>query len=204
MEPRQKKRRRTSTVQTEDDLERSVRRTKQKVREIVLCNVFDFFVTFTFKPGVNNEQRLVKMSTWLKNQNKNSSFKYLIVPELHKSGLLHFHALLKNYQGNIVDSGIKRYGKTVYNIKSYRNGFTTGVKISPGDSRRVGHYVAKYITKDMPRFPGKKRYWRSSNLKKPVKIENSEPWFDEIKPSAELSNLWGRIMYFSIGRKYES
>jgi hypothetical protein len=191
---------------TDEDILRSIRRSRKRIREIVLCNDFNLFVTFTFKSDRHDITKCqAKMSSWLKSQNKKNSFEYLIIPELHKDGALHFHGLLKNYSGKLIDSGKQtRFGQPIFNVESYRSGFTTAVKFPAQDLRLVGHYITKYITKDMPRFSGKKRYWASKNLKEPRIIENPAPWFIEIKPSVKIETVWGRFLYFSTGRKYES
>jgi hypothetical protein len=112
------------------------------------------------------------MGYWLNNQRiLHGKFKYLIVPEYHKDNKsLHFHGLFLGYNGNLVDSGRTKNGRTIYNINSYRAGFTTAVRID--NREKVASYVAKYITKDMPKFRNKQRYWCSNGLKRPLKIVN--------------------------------
>lgn len=157
----------------------SLRRTKTKISDITICNDFDLFCTFTFSPEKVNDRADTsecksKMQKWLKNQREiHGKFKYVIVPEYHKDGKsLHFHALFKNYKGSLKDSGKLQRGRKVYNITSYRTGFTTAVKID--NIEKVSSYIKKYITKEMPKFEGKKRYWCSDNLKRPDKIHNPD------------------------------
>jgi hypothetical protein len=166
-----------SRISLEDNIERAVRRTRRRINDYLLCNDFDLFTTFTFDPSKVNRHDpnacKTKMSDWLKNQQKIwGKFRYLIVPEFHKDKTsLHFHALLGNYAGHLKNSNIKHNGRTVYNITSYRSGFSTAVKID--NKEKVASYVQKYITKDMPTFFGKNRYWVSKGLKLPLTIENS-------------------------------
>lgn len=154
----------------------SIRRTKTRLSDIVLSNQFELFATFTFKSDRQNIEKLKKqMSKWLENQQaRTGKFQYLIVPEFHKDGKsIHFHALLKNYKGKLIDSGKKRKdGRVVYNIKSYTLGFSTCTKIDNTGHQPVSNYIKKYITKDMPEFSNKKRYWCSHNLTRPTKIIN--------------------------------
>ena len=158
------------------NLEDSVRRTKMTISDIIICNEFDLFCTFTFDPKKcidrNNPIELKnKMSKWLKNQRDlHGHFDYLIVPEFHKDGkAIHFHALFKNYRGTLKEASTKNknYKRRTYNIKSYRLGYSTAVQID-NNIEKVGSYVKKYITKDMPKFPGKKRYWCSTGLIRPI------------------------------------
>jgi len=161
----------------------SLRRTKTTISDIILCNQFDLFATFTFAKDRQNIDRCKeRMSNWLRSQRKvHGSFKYLIVPEFHKDQKsLHFHALIYGYQGKLTETKKKIKGRKVYNFKEYKNGFTTAVKID--DISKVSSYVKKYITKDMPQFQGKKRYWVSKNLYRPIIQKNyplqSNPFID--------------------------
>lgn len=156
-----------------ESFENSIRRTKTRISDIILSNEFDLFTTFTFKSDRQNiDKSKSKMSNWLKSQQKiHGTFQYLIVPEFHKDGKsIHFHALIKGYKGQLVDSGKTINRRKVYNIKSYKSGFSTAVKID--NTQKVSSYVKKYITKDMPKFEGKKRYWCSQNLIRPIIIQN--------------------------------
>lgn len=152
----------------ETSLTRSLRRTKTTIADIVLCNEFDLFTTFTFaEDRYNIELSKSKMQNWLKSQQKtHGKFYYIIVPEFHKDKkAIHFHGLFKNYKGQLTDSEKKINGRKAYNITSYKSGFTSAVKID--DVAKVANYVRKYITKDMPQFAGRKRYWHSTGLKLP-------------------------------------
>jgi hypothetical protein len=157
----------------------SIRRTKTVISDLTLCNDFDMFVTFTFAKDRQNINKLKKqMSQWLKNEKaRRGKFSYIIVPEFHKDGVsIHFHALFKNYKGDLINSGKKINQRTAFNLKSYTLGYSTAVKID--DISKVSSYVRKYITKDMPKFEGKKRYWCSTGLKRPIVVENPtiDPW----------------------------
>ena len=88
----------------------SLSRTKMLVQDIVLCNDFELFCTFTFNPALvdsfNFNACRHKMSVWLHRQSDKSKqfgkeFKYLIIPEQHKSGAWHFHALISGYTGSL-------------------------------------------------------------------------------------------------------
>lgn len=181
----QKTSKKTSLQTDPENVDRSLRRSKTILSDLVLCNEFDLFVTFTFAKDRQNLVKLkTQMSNWLTNQKKiHGKFTYLIVPEFHKDKKsLHFHALFKNYKGQLVDSGKKVNNRKVYNIKSYQLGFSTAIKID--DLDKVSNYLKKYITKDMPRIERKKRFWSSKNLQKPTIILNSS--FDDY-PSLEFN-----------------
>lgn len=164
----------TKTDVDEEDYEAiSIRRAKTNLIDLTLCNNFDLFTTFTFaKDRQNVDDKKRKMGYWLNNQRiLHGKFKYLIVPEFHKDKKsLHFHGLFSGYNGTLIDSSKTKNGRTIYNITSYRAGFTTAVKID--DREKVAGYVAKYITKDMPKFKNRQRYWCSNGLIRPLKIVN--------------------------------
>ena len=160
----------------------SLSRTKGLVRDLVLCNDFELFCTFTFDPEKVDSFVFSKcwhvMSTWLHHQRDNSrekgiEFKYLIIPEQHKSGRWHFHALISGYTSTLKDTKLVTEGlRPIYNITSFRSGFTTAVAI---DSKQgVSNYVTKYITKDFIKTFNQRRFFCSRNLTRPQKTLNSD------------------------------
>lgn len=173
-EPRKREAKTTKPSSDPVALIDSLRRTKTRLSDIVVSNNFDLFCTFTFAKDRQNVDRLKKqMSKWLNNQqSRTGKFSYLIVPEFHKDGQsIHFHALFRGYKGELVDTGHKtKRGQTSLVVKSYTLGYSTAVRID--DIEKVGAYVKKYITKDMPQFNGKKRYWCSHGLIRPEKVIN--------------------------------
>lgn len=160
----------------------SLSRTKSLVRDIVLCNDFDLFCTFTFNPDLvdsfNFSKCYHKMSVWLHHQSdvsreRGQKFKYLIIPEQHKSGRWHFHALISGYTSTLKPSKLTTSTlRPIYNITSFRSGFTTAVKID--DKNKVSSYVTKYITKDFVKSFNQRRFFSSRNLQRPIKQVNSQ------------------------------
>lgn len=180
----------------------SLNRTKCAIRDIVLCNDFDLFCTFTFDPDkIENRYNLMncwhKLDRWLSHQRDRSDgeLQYLIVPEQHKSGAWHFHGLISHFNGVLRDSGHKSAsGRPIYNITSFRSGFTTAVPI---DSREaVANYVTKYITKDFVKTFNQRRFFCSRNLVRPTKTINS-PIFRNTLPlfRKKISDLGDRETY---------
>lgn len=170
------------SVKSLDELSniKSIQRSRTMISDIVLCNNFDLFATFTFDPKKTDRQNpeicKMRMSRWLNGQRRRSSpdLAYLIVPEAHADGALHFHALMKNFNGRLKDSTRKtKTNRPIYNFSGYRWGFSTAVKIQQNNHDQVANYVKKYITKNIPRFSNKKRYWTSTNLIRPIKTTNS-------------------------------
>lgn len=190
----------------EDDIERSLRRTKASIRDYAITNQFELFATFTFKSNrYDNEKSKVKMNNWLKNQKKRKGkFEYLIVPEFHNDKkALHFHALIKGYKGNLepaINPHTNKPIKDVYQFPSYTLGFNNVKKIDddPKSSTRVGNYIRKYVTKDMPVFHAQHRYWVSSKLKRPTREDNPE-WYHLFTPDTTYITEYGTIYeYYGI------
>lgn len=151
----------------------SINRTINTVYDLARSNIWEYFVTLTFNPDkVNSYDYDVvtkKIKNWLDTiRRNNADVKYLGVPERHKSGRYHFHFLFANVNFNLVDSGkFTDKGLPIYNVGNYKWGFSTAIKIY--DTVGISKYICKYITKDLCfNTKGKKRYWRSRNLKMPV------------------------------------
>ena len=168
-------------------LQVSTNRTKNKIYEIARSNIWDYMITLTFDPQLvdryDYDEITKTLTKWLNNVKHTYApdLKYLIVPELHKDGAYHFHGLLSN-TGRLVflDSGKVERNKDgskrlddnenpikIYNLVQYYLGFSNCTKIR--DNGKAVSYISKYITKElMTVTTGKKRYWRSNNLEKPV------------------------------------
>ena len=148
----------------------SYNRTKNRIYYLARSNKWDWFVTLTFNPEKVNSFDYVEcvkyLSKWLNNcKRKASDMKYLVVPEKHKSGRYHFHALFADCDAlKFADSGKRdKSGKIIYNIGSYKLGFTTATRVE--NCEKVSKYISKYVTKDLCCLAsGKKRYWASRNL----------------------------------------
>lgn len=194
----------TSNETTE---ERSVRRSRQLVRDIVMCNHFELFGTITIAVDrYDTTKSRKKLYNWLKNQrDRKGRFKYVIVSEYHKDGALHFHIALSHYTGKLKKSRSSKtgrlltsHGKPVYEFEEYKSGFTKVQYIgdSQEDHAKVGKYISKYITKDMASIFGKKRFWASQGLRKPIREDNPS-WFEDLVPDYVYENEYGKIYTYT-------
>lgn len=159
----------------EENLERSIRRTQSEISDIIDCNPFEWFGTFTFSSDkvdrYNDTEVYSAISKWLNNQRRTSpNLIYLLVPERHKDGALHFHALFGNYEGNMAYSGKKWGNDGIFNITAYKYGFTNFTRIR--NKSKTANYCRKYITKELMTEKNKRRYWASKNLQRPLRIDN--------------------------------
>lgn len=204
--------RNTKNEISEEDLERSIRQSRKTLRDILLRNKFDWFVTLTIREDRHDAGKSVKkVLTWLKNQRaRNGLFRYVMVTEQHKDGARHFHAVFGDYPGKMVKAinpktqkPLRVHGRQIYNLVEYHSGFSTAKKIGSRleDRQKVSGYISKYITKSMIAEFGKKRYWCSRGLIRPVTERNpiwyvTGPMAINIKPDREYKMDYGKILTY--------
>lgn len=133
--------------------ERSAARARKELFDLAACNPFELFITLTLdkeKVDRYDAKAVVrKMGVWLDNLVRRHGFAYLIVPERHKDGAIHFHGLCKADGLKLVPSGRRdKSGREVFNVANWRYGFTTAVRLD-GDYGNVCKYITKYIGKDV-------------------------------------------------------
>ena len=177
---------------------RAMRRARVKVRDYALSTDMKYFVTLTLdKEKINRydiHEITKALTVWLDNQVRRRGLCYVMVPELHADGAVHFHALF-NDALEVVDSGtiiplgedkprkprsewqradwLRRGGRIVYNLPSWPYGFTTALKLE-GCYERAVNYVCKYISKglntdagDIPVKVGGRWYYSGGKLGRP-------------------------------------
>lgn len=160
--------------------EQSRRRAYKKVFDYAACNsdVFDLFVTMTLdKECIDRydiDQIYPKLKTFLSNRVQRDGLAYVIVPEYHKDGAIHFHGLINSSAVKLKDSGKKYwkrntpcYGQRIYNVTDWKFGFTTAVKLC-GDYMSVCKYITKYVLKQADGgMVGGRYYYHGGELKSP-------------------------------------
>lgn len=165
---------RKSEFRTEESQDRALGRARKKIHDVSIMSDWEYFVTLTFDPNkvdsFDYEIVTSKLSKWLNNLKgrKYPNMKYVIVPELHKSGRWHFHGLFIGIDEQDMKSSGKKdnKGREIYNWQSYSLGFTTATKI--GNVEHTVKYLTKYITKEMQSVTkNKKVFWSSRNLEMP-------------------------------------
>ncbi len=120
---------------------------RNRVKDMAIINDFKYFATFTINPekidSYDTKAVMKKVSKWLNNQVNRKGLKYILVPEYHKSGRIHCHALI-NDVFKLVDSSHRSKQKIIYNILDWRYGFSTAIELDK-NIYRVANYVSKYI-----------------------------------------------------------
>ena len=162
----------TTDEQKEKNREVSLMRARRNLRRIVNANVNQWgndltckFVTLTFKDNVTDlDEANYEFRQFIKRLNyriygkKCSNLKYTVVPEFQERGAVHYHVIFYNLP----------YTKADVIEEVWGNGFIKINKIDDVDN--VGAYICKYLTKDNDdeRLRGRKCYFNSRGLKKPI------------------------------------
>lgn len=155
--------------------ERAARRAAAKVRDLALSNPFKWFVTLTLDPAkvdrYDVKEITKKLNNWLDHQVQRRGAAYVIIPERHKDGALHFHGLVTDCGGFVPSGTWKVPGAKkpkrprskaeaarwaaagaaegfheVYNWNAWTLGFSTAIALW-GDYDAAVSYVCKYIRK---------------------------------------------------------
>ena len=96
--PRRKERRKAPEGAADDA--RAMRRARAQVRELALCNHFTQFVTLTLDAAQVDRYDMAaitrKLNAWLSNQVQRRGLRYILVPERHKDGAVHFHGFFND------------------------------------------------------------------------------------------------------------
>ncbi|GEK92228.1 rolling circle replication-associated protein [Alkalibacterium kapii] len=164
----------------EENAGRSARRSKKAVRDYVACNTFTHFVTLTFRDEQSgkDDYRLKVLTNWLRYmKKKHGKFNYVVIPERHKDGRLHFHGAvdltefeLEKAYNKETGKPIIRHGNHVRDIIEWQKNNGWGSAEIIRDQKKTANYMTKYITKDFETTVSKhkKKYWCSKGLNKPV------------------------------------
>lgn len=166
----------------EENLERSLRRAKINAFDLIISNYeLDTFCTLTYSPEAvadkqSYDECYEKLKTWLSNGVQRRGLKYVLVPERHKSGAIHFHAICNSGALDLVratnaNTGqeLSYNGRPIYNIKNWSYGFSTAEKIAEGavDREAVSKYIFKYMGKQNGEKVGGRFFLHGGDLVKP-------------------------------------
>lgn len=141
---------------------RALRRAKINAFDKILANPdLDTFCTFTVSPETVKDRTswddvYRALRVWLSNRVTRSDLKYVICPERHKAGGIHFHGILNRSALNLIPAyhpqtgqALTHRGNPLYNIADFRLGFTSAEKIQCEtiDREKVAKYIFKYMGK---------------------------------------------------------
>lgn len=207
-------------------IERSRRRALRAVRDLMECNQFQWFLTFTL-----NGERYARddyatfcktVNKYLANRVQRFGWKYVAVMEYHHDRKnLHLHAVVSASADDLklVDSGTviipghkrpvkvataKKYGvppdewKVVYNVTDWVDGYSTAIH-TYGTQFTLAKYITKYITKSGNKVGGR-WYYSGGKLDRPLyKFDNVD--FSLIEATREYSNAGGDFKVVYLDRR---
>lgn len=181
---------------------------KEKVFDIAILNAdkWTHMFTLTVSPDKLDRYDYIacgkKVCKFWQNMSHRYESEYLLIPELHRDGAIHFHGLMSAGSLPLVASGKKdNSGRPIYNIKTYHYGFTTAVPLDAGTSEHVCKYITKYITKDLVRITPRSFYY-SQGLDTKVEIQyfNTDFYRDfSFVPPRDVCGDFLRVKYLREG-----
>ena len=200
-------------------VEAAKRRAIKKIKDYILANRFEWFITLTFDGGkidrTSYADCISKFNTFCDNCVRRRAWAYVGVIEPHKRGGLHFHLLLQAQDVPVVHSGtyihpsfgrpvkrvtLDRKGidisacRDVYNLTNWKWGFTTAIQ-TYGDRMAIARYIGKYITKSSEKIGGR-WYYSGGDLRSPI-YRYDRVDFDSVKNASEFETDGGafKIIY---------
>lgn len=183
--------------------QRAMRRARSKLRDLARSNDFKWFVTLTLDQTKVDRYDIKaitkKLNGWLDNAVRRRGLAYVLVPELHKDGAVHFHGFF-NDALEAVDSGTmtgdggkpKRPRseaerarwlaaglRPVFNLPNWSLGFSTAIELY-GEKDAAVAYICKYVTKAATATGriGGRWYYSGGELKTP-RVEYFDADFGE-------------------------
>ena len=169
----------------------NISRSKKAVKELALCNDFNYFVTITIKNDYNRyniDNAFYFLSKFCKKyKRKFSSFSYLFIAEYHQDRAIHFHGLcFLPPNATFFDL----YHRTIHNQKDnkFYHCFSSSIfddfgrnTFQPITSKeKISSYILKYITKDCLRTSTHRLYTCSHALKRADKTYYNNEKLKEI------------------------
>lgn len=178
----------------ESDIMRSMRRAKSRVRRMALSNDFRWFVTLTLDPAKVDRYDAAavvkKLNNWCSNQVKRRGLKYILVPERHKDGALHFHGFFNDALEAVASGHRDKQGHMIFNLPGWSLGFTAAIAVY-GDYAGAVAYVCKYIGKQGDK-PAGRWYYSGGDLREPDAL------YAEISPRELAAQYGERVFQFSV------
>lgn len=149
-------------VTSGEEIERiSKSRTIQKIKELVLCNEFEYFYTQTLKDNrydlENFKKSIHKKFKAYKRINKN--FIFLIIYEKHKDGAFHLHGLIGGVGNDLYVNNNGYYSLAFFEDLGFNS--ISAIK----DKEKTSSYITKYISKDITKTDSNMSYFHSRGLK---------------------------------------
>lgn len=202
----------------------NLKRAKDKIFEIASANKWEWMITLTLdKDKIDRyepEEVQKHVCKWFDNQVQRKGLQYLVVPELHEDGAIHFHGLcndaldfvfaerykIKGRKKPVGLATLRKYGykptdenvKEVFNINNFPYGFTTALKLDD-NIMAVSLYMTKYITKDLNKIFGS-FYMAGGKIKRTLPYQLYDIDFSSLEKfkgakTYDLPENYGQVCY---------
>lgn len=150
-----------------DKSDGSLSRTRSAIWELAICNPWDYFVTLTLDPERRDRYDLnliaKQLGKFINNYNfrTDAAVKYLLIPEHHRDGAIHFHGLLSGLPPSHLAAfklsdkiparmkSMLREGRQLYDWPAYAKSFGFTSLETIRSPERCAAYMTKYITKEL-------------------------------------------------------
>lgn len=131
----------------EDKNTNMLRMRKERFIHLCLNNDFIYFITLTYDPKgkYNNDTFDLSVKRFFKDLDKD--IKYILVPEFHKNGRLHYHILCDTMLYGFCTDLQYNYMKCIYFEKWGIHDIKT-IDYNSHDYERVIYYLSKYLSKE--------------------------------------------------------
>ena len=141
---------------------KNLHRAKMNAFDKILCNPdLDTFATFTISPEHVQDRAswddvYRRLKIWLSDRVQRRGLKYVICPERHKLGGIHFHAIMNSTALKLTPATnahtgapLVHNGQPLYNVTDFNFGFTSAELIQSAtlDREKVAKYIFKYMGK---------------------------------------------------------
>lgn len=164
-------------------LDNNISRAKSRVKELGLCNIWDYFATITLDRKKYDRYNLKKFKIDLGayinylNNYYNINIKYILIPEQHQDGAWHMHGFFSGIPLSFMEQFDKRKKLPNYILNNYDSvlnfpnmaekfGFVSFDMIK--NQEKAVNYILKYITKDLAKCVselGAHMFYSSNGLK---------------------------------------
>ncbi len=151
---------------------KNIVRSKLECQRLAKANMTEWetFITLTFEENIKDINVAYKRFKYFvdKVRRVKKDFKYLCITEFQKRGAIHYHMLCNISINDTTLIYAQEDNKKFKHIKYWLDGFSS-VEPLKNDPKKVIGYIAKYMTKDIDnRLFGRRRYFNSINLNKPI------------------------------------
>lgn len=185
----------------QESIRSSMSTTKNRIFKIAMStNRWKYFVTFTFNKDAVDRYDYDACSKVMRyylmyERRACPDLQYIIVPEMHKDGAFHFHALMSE-DARVEYAGVYR-GVNTWHMKKFTAGFTTATEVR--DPKAICSYIVKYITKDLCSVTmHRRRYWYSVNT---IKVPNDERFLMSVEQYKKFMEYSEKNGYVELAKK---